>query len=232
MFSTFLLRACFLNIQIKVRIYNPVGGDPILYYIEVTLQNEIFYPPNQSASQILTHHSTSHNVSAKLNTTPTVLRHDTRRTGSEVCIRVPSNSISSFNPIQLPRILSNSDNSRSNHKASQNAGSLVTRWCCFVPMITSYWLHTWQSQYFHLRDAHTSFGYSTCKLKSSPSPDTFLRATNSFGRPDTRVIVFCAKYVLTNLTHPRSRPSRHWIYFKLCGMKLCSCLTENTLHCY
>lgn len=117
-------------------------GDPILYCTEVALQNEIFYPTNQSASQIVTYHSTSHNVSAKLNTTPTALRHDTHRTGSEVCIRVPSNSISSFNPIQLPRILSNSDISRSNHKASQNAGSLVTRCCCFVPMITGYWLHT------------------------------------------------------------------------------------------
>lgn len=147
-----------------------MGGDPILYCTEVTLQNEIFYPTNQSASQTVTHHSTSHNVSAKLNTTPTALRHDTHRTGSEVCMRVPSNSISSFNPIQLPRILSNSDNSRSNHKASQNAGSLVTRWCCFVPMITSYWLHTWQSQYFHLRDAQTSFGYSTRKTRKFAFP--------------------------------------------------------------
>jgi len=206
-------------------------GDPILYCTEVALQNEIFYPTNQSASQIVTYHSTSHNVSAKLNTTPTALRHDTHRTGSEVCIRVPSNSISSFNPIQLPRILSNSDISRSNHKASQNAGSLVTRCCCFVPMITGYWLHTWQSQYFHLREAQTSFGYSTRKLKSSPSPNTFLRATNSFSRPDTHV-TFWAKYVLTKLTQPRSRLSRHRIYFKLCGMKLCFCLKENPLHCH
>jgi len=208
-----------------------VGQDPILYCIEVTLQNEIFYLTNQSASQIVTHHSTSHNVSAKLNTSPTALRHDTHRTGSEVCMRVPSNSISSFNPIQLPRIPSNSDNSRSNSKASQNAGSLVTRWFSFVPMITSYWLHTWQSQYFHLRDAQTSFGYSTPKLKSSPSPNTFLRATNSFSRPDTRVI-FWAEYVLTKPTQPRSRLPRHRIYFKLRSMKLCSCLTENTLHCH
>jgi len=77
-------------IQIKVRIYSTVGGDPILYSIEVTSQNEIFYPINESASQLVTHHSTSHNVSVKLNTTPTALRHDTHRTGSEVCMRVPA----------------------------------------------------------------------------------------------------------------------------------------------
>lgn len=103
--------------------------------------------------------------------------------------------------------------------------------CCFVPVITSYWPHTWQSQYFHLRDAQTRFGYSTRKLKTSPSPNTFLRATNSFSRTDTRV-TFWAKYVLTKLTQPRSRPSRHRTYFKICGTKLCSCLTENSLHCH
>jgi hypothetical protein len=108
-------------------------------------------------------------------------------TKQEVCARAPDNSISSFNSIRLPRISSNSDNSRSNHKASQNAGSLATTRCCFVPMIMRYWLHSWQSQHSHLRDSRTSFGYSTRKLKSSPSPNTFLRATNSFGRHDTRV---------------------------------------------
>lgn len=238
-FSIFLLCAHFLNIQIKVRIYNTVGEGPILYCAEMTLQNETFYPTNQSASKTVPLHSTSHNVSANLHTTPTALRHDTQRTGSEVCMRVISNSISSFNPIQLPRTPSNSDNSRSNHKASQNAGSLLKRCCCYIPIITRYWLLSWQSQYFHLKDARTSFGYSTRKLKSSPSSNTSLRATNSFSRPNTRV-TFRAKYVLIKLTQHNHGQDRHvtefisnfaaWSYVPASQETRCTAI-KNTVWC-